>query len=252
MLFLVPPYCTPLIIPITIFVVSIVFNILGTQVSTTVIRTSSIHPSTPTQSWLIPNSPPSPLLFWPTDLATTSRRGWKKRRQQPLLCLQHHSTGALTLVANDAVWKQQPENLTNAAHVLAGTHAATYYTRPTWDMLNAHANNAASAVVSMYRQEVTRYTDYTLASKVLAKVLLNSIEDKNQVFLKTLHPTLKIYFPTPHQPPTSNRKGTRKAKDSKISPPAPAGALTVPSILLPTPTPRSTPATPSRLPLQHR
>ena len=56
------------------------------------------------------------------------------------MCPQHDPTGALTLVASDTVWHQQPENLTNAAQVLA---------RPTWDMPTAHANNAASAVVSI-------------------------------------------------------------------------------------------------------
>jgi hypothetical protein len=55
--------------------------------------------------------------------------------------------------------------------------------------------------VSIYRQEVirSRNTDYTLASKALAKALLDSIGDKNQVLLKTLHPTLKIYSLTPRQ-----------------------------------------------------
>jgi hypothetical protein len=66
-------------------------------------------------------------------------------------------------------------------------------------MPNAHANNAASAIVSIYRADVTRHTDYTLASKALAKALLDSIGDKNQVLLKTLHPTLKIYSLTPRK-----------------------------------------------------
>jgi hypothetical protein len=115
------------------------------------------------------------------------------------MCPQHDPTGALTMVANDAVWNQQPKNLTNTAQVLAGTHAGAYRARPTWDMPNAHANNAASAVVSIYRQEVTHHTDYTLTSKALAKALLDSIGDKNQVLLKTLHPTLKTYSLTPRQ-----------------------------------------------------
>jgi hypothetical protein len=101
------------------------------------------------------------------------------------------------MVANDAVWNQQPKNLTNAAQVLTGTRAAAYRARSTWDMSNAHAKNAASAsaVVSIYRQEVIRIrnTDYTLASKALAKALLDSIGDKNQVLLKTLNPTLRIH-----------------------------------------------------------
>ena len=115
------------------------------------------------------------------------------------LCPQHDPTGALTLVATDVVWEQQPENLTNLAQVLAGTHQAVYRARPTWTMPVTHAANAASATVSIYRQELTRFNEYTLASKALAKVLLDSIGPKNQVLLKTLHPTLKIYAFTPRQ-----------------------------------------------------
>jgi hypothetical protein len=66
-------------------------------------------------------------------------------------------------------------------------------------MHNAHANNAASAGVSICRQDVTRRTDYTLTSKTLAKALLESIGDKNMVLLKPLHPTLKIYSLSPRQ-----------------------------------------------------
>ncbi len=95
------------------------------------------------------------------------------------MCPQHDPTGALTLVASNAVWNQQPENLTNATQVLAGTHADAYRARPTWNTPDAHVNNAASAVVSIYREEVIRHTDYTLASKALAKALLDSIGDKN-------------------------------------------------------------------------
>ncbi len=58
---------------------------------------------------------------------------------------------------------------------------------------------AASAVVSIYRADVARHTDYTLAAKALAKALLDRFGDKNQVLLKTLHPTLKIYSLTPRQ-----------------------------------------------------
>ncbi len=108
------------------------------------------------------------------------------------LCPQHDPTGALTLVATDVVWEQQPENLTNLAQVLAGTHLAVYRARPTWTMPVTHANNAASVTVSIYQQELTRFNEYTLDSKALAKVLLDSIGPKKQVLLKTLHPTLKI------------------------------------------------------------
>ena len=55
-------------------------------------------------------------------------------------CPQHDVTGALCLVATDLVWAQLPENITNAAQVLAGTHPPTIRARPTWDMPVAHPN----------------------------------------------------------------------------------------------------------------
>ena len=77
------------------------------------------------------------------------------------LCPQHDPTGALTLVATDQVWNDIPVNLTNRAQVLAGTHPPAYRARPTWDMPNQHGTAAAAAVVSIYKQELARYTDYT-------------------------------------------------------------------------------------------
>ena len=121
------------------------------------------------------------------------------------MCPQHDPTGALTLVASNEVWNQQPENLTNATQVLAGTHAAVYRARPTWDMPTAHANNAASAVVSIYREAVTRHNDYTLASKALAKALLDSIGDKNQVLLQDAASDPENLLP--HSAPNSGRHG---------------------------------------------
>jgi hypothetical protein len=112
-------------------------------------------------------------------------------------CPQRDPTGALTLVATDVVREQQPKNFTNPAEVLAGAHAAVYRARPTWAMPTTHANNAPSATMSIYRQDFTRFN--ALASKALAKVLLDSTGEKNLVSLKALRPTLKIYSLTPRQ-----------------------------------------------------
>ena len=38
------------------------------------------------------------------------------------LCVQWDPTGAITLIATNAVWNAIPGNITNAAQVLAGTH----------------------------------------------------------------------------------------------------------------------------------
>jgi hypothetical protein len=46
-------------------------------------------------------------------------------------CPQHDATGALTLVATNLVWAQLPDNITNAAQVLAGTQPPAIRACPT-------------------------------------------------------------------------------------------------------------------------
>ena len=58
------------------------------------------------------------------------------------MCAVHDVTGALTLVMTDAKWQIMPVNLTNPLDVAAGQNPV-YRNRPTFDMPQAHANNAA-------------------------------------------------------------------------------------------------------------
>jgi hypothetical protein len=102
-------------------------------------------------------------------------------------------------VATDLVWVQLPENTTNAAQVLAGTHPPVIRARPTWDMPAAHANNAAAAVMSFYREEAARHRDFTMASSALTTALLVSVGETNRNVLKTAFPTLKTYMLSPRQ-----------------------------------------------------
>jgi hypothetical protein len=104
------------------------------------------------------------------------------------------ATGALTLVASDAVWNIIPANQTTAARILAGD--PPHRARPTWDQPQPHANNAAAAVASLYKIEATstRHADYSLASSTLNTALLVSIGEKNQNHLKTTFPNLKMYM----------------------------------------------------------
>ena len=93
------------------------------------------------------------------------------------LCPQHDPTGALSLVVTDQVWNEMPVNLTNPVDVLNGQTPA-YRARPTWVMPAQHGGNAAAAVVSIYKQELARYTEYTLAESALATALLDSIGER--------------------------------------------------------------------------
>ena len=67
------------------------------------------------------DSPRTQIVEWFDDLSAKARG----------LCAQWDRTGAITLIATDAVWNAIPGNITNAAQVLAGTHAPQYRTEMT-------------------------------------------------------------------------------------------------------------------------
>ncbi len=94
------------------------------------------------------------------------------------MCAMHDVTGALTLVMTDEKWEQMPINLTNPVDVAAG-QPAVYRARPTFDMPQPHANNAASVVINIHRMAVTKHTDYSFASSTLTTALLASIGEAN-------------------------------------------------------------------------
>ncbi len=87
------------------------------------------------------------------------------------LCAQHDVTGALTLVAFNLVWQSIPANQTTAVRIAAGD--PPHRARPTWDQ--PHANNAAAAVVSLYKMEAQRHAGYSMASSTLNTALLASV-----------------------------------------------------------------------------
>ena len=80
------------------------------------------------------------------------------------LCAAWDISGALTLVADDATWTQFPGNITNLADVIANGDPPDIRVRPTWDAPPAHANNAASAVISIFRQANDKHQAYNIAS----------------------------------------------------------------------------------------
>ena len=135
------------------------------------------------------NEPRTQLEPWLEDVETQARNQ----------CPQHDITGALSLVVTDTVWNLVPGNITNPAQVAAGTHPAVFRARPDWDMPAQHANNAAAAVVSIYRADALRHTDFSLASSNLGRVLLASIGPANETHLRTVSPTKKPYMLTPRE-----------------------------------------------------
>jgi hypothetical protein len=126
---------------------------------------------------------------WLEDVETQARH----------LCPQHDITGALCLVATDHVWTSMLDNITNLAQVLAGTYAPQFRADPAWDMPAQHLNNAAAAVVSIYKKEAIRHRDFSIASSTLTTALLASVGETNRNLLKPAFPTLTTYMLSPLQ-----------------------------------------------------
>ncbi len=144
--------------------------------------------STITLSHSLATDPRTHLEAWLEDVETQARHQ----------CPQHDITGALSLVVPDIVWNMVPGNITNVAAVAQGD-PPQYRARPTWDMPAVHANNAAAAVVSIYREETTKHRDYSQASSALTTALLDSVGEANRTLLRTAFPALKPYMLTPRQ-----------------------------------------------------
>jgi hypothetical protein len=62
-----------------------------------------------------------------------------------------------------------------------------------------HANKAAAAAVSIYREDAVRHRDFSKASSALTTALLNSVGEANRTLLRTAFPALKPYMLTPRQ-----------------------------------------------------
>ncbi len=153
---------------------------------------ASIHPSIMsapiTLTHSLANDSRAQLEPWLEDVETQARNQ----------CPQHDITGALSVVVPDKVWQLVPGNITNPVRVTAGS-PPVYRARPTWDMPAQHANNATAAVMSIYRAEALRHTNFSLASSNLGKALLASIGSANETHLRTVFPTKIPYMLTPRE-----------------------------------------------------
>ncbi len=85
----------------------------------------------------------------------------------------------------DIVWNMVPGNITNAAGVAQGD-PPQFRARPTWGMPAVHANNAAAAVVSIYREEATKISPKQAVPSPLPSWI---------VWEKPIEPTFERLFP---------------------------------------------------------
>jgi hypothetical protein len=79
------------------------------------------------------------------------------------------------MVGNDDTWRAHPSVLTNAAAVLAAGDSPDYRARPDFPKPAAHANNAVTAVLSLYKHGLDAHVSYTVAKAALTAALLASI-----------------------------------------------------------------------------
>ncbi len=159
------------------------------------------------------------LLFFLADDARNTLPDWYNDvcSQARNLCAPHERTGALTLVATDVTWNAYPGHITNLVDVLDNGDAPVYLARPTWHLPVAHAANATAAVVSLYREELTRNHAFVAATSVLAQALLTSIGPDNKIFLEVQFDPDPLYSLTPSQivDAMMTEHGTTSAEDLK-------------------------------------
>ncbi len=81
----------------------------------------------------------------------------------------------------------------------AGTHAAVYAARPTWDLPNAPAATASAGTFSLYGDALARNHAYAAATSTMAQALLASIGPDKKVSLEATFDPDPLYSLTPRQ-----------------------------------------------------
>ncbi len=104
------------------------------------------------------------------------------------------------MVYTDDTWNAHLSVITNAAAVLANGDPPDYRARPIFARPATHANNAAAAVLSLYKQaELDAHVACTVAKAALTAALLASIGTDNETYLEaTMHP-VPVYSLSPRQ-----------------------------------------------------
>ncbi len=108
-------------------------------------------------------------------------------------------TGAITLVASDAVWNAVPGNLANLAQVLAGSHPPAYRPRPDYDPPVALDPAATAVELFNWKLEMDMHFAYPLAQNTLALALMASVGPVNKTILKVEYTPTPLHFLTPRQ-----------------------------------------------------
>jgi hypothetical protein len=157
--------------------------------STFVIRILPIHPST-----LIMSSDPRhtsvSLRLSLADNPRTQIHDWFEDLSAKAcgLCSQWDSTGAITIIATDEVWRAIPGHTTGAASHLV------YRARPDFDPPAALDPAATAVDLANWRLEMQMHFAYTTAQATLANAILESVGLANQAALKVAHHSTPLHF----------------------------------------------------------
>ena len=107
------------------------------------------------------------------------------------------------LPSSRLIWSgNQSQPIRRPVRIAAGD--PPFRDRPTCDQPAPHANNAAAAVVSLYKMEAQRHADLSMASSTLNTALLASVGEKNRNHLKTTFPDLVDTMRAKHGVATSD------------------------------------------------
>ena len=141
-------------------------------------------------------SPPSvSLRFSLVDNPRTQIQDWFEDLSSKAcgLCSQWDSTGAITLISTDAVWRAIPGHTTGPAT------AIVYRARPDYTPPAALDPAATAVELANWRLEMQMHFAYTKAQSVLATAILDSIGLANHAALKVAHHPTPLHFLTPIQ-----------------------------------------------------
>ena len=141
------------------------------------------------------------LLFSLADNPRTQIEEWFEDVQAKArgLRIQWDPTGAITLIASDAVWNTVPGNITNLADVLARGAAPQYRDRPDFDPPAALDPAATAVELSAWKLEMDMHFAYTLAQNALSLALMDSVGPVNKTLLKVAFNPTPLHFLTPRQ-----------------------------------------------------
>jgi hypothetical protein len=115
------------------------------------------------------------------------------------LCIQWDLTGAITLVASDAVWNAVRGFITNLANVLTRAAAPQYRAQPDFDPPVALDPAATAVELANWKLEMDMHFAYTLAQNTHTLALMSSVGPVNKTLLKVEYTPNPLHFLTLRQ-----------------------------------------------------